>query len=54
MKLRSVAALADREATSMGALRAVLDDVIKQKLALPEGCSVTYELAAVEIFEELL
>ncbi|MCK1417627.1 DUF3427 domain-containing protein [Bradyrhizobium sp. CW4] len=54
MKLRSVAALADREATSMGALRAILDELIKQKLNLPEGCSVTYELETVQILEELL
>lgn len=54
MKLRSVAALADREATSMGALRAVLDEVIKQELNLPEGCSVTYELETVQILEDLL
>ena len=54
MKLRSVAALADREAISMGALRTVLDELIKQELDLPEGCSVTYELEAVQILEELL
>lgn len=54
MKLRSVAALADREATSMGALRAILDELIKQELNLPEGCSVTYELETVRILEELL
>src|SRR6516165_8533556 len=54
MKLRSVAALADREATSMGALRMILDELIKQKLNLPEGCSVTYELETVHILDELL
>jgi hypothetical protein len=54
MKLRSVAALADRNANSMGALRNVLDEVIKQELDLPEGCSVTYELESVEILEDLL
>ena len=54
MKLRAVAALADREATSMGALRMILDELIKQKLNLPEGCSVTYELETVHILDELL
>ena len=54
MKLRSVAALADRNASSMGALRSVLDEVRRQELELPEGCSVTYELESIEILESLL
>jgi len=54
MKLRSIAAIADRNANSIGALRKLLDEVIKEKLDLPEGCSVTYELESVEILENLL
>ena len=54
MKLRSVAALADRSANSIGALRSLLDEVRRQELDLPEGCSVTYELESIEILEGLL
>jgi superfamily II DNA or RNA helicase/HKD family nuclease len=54
MKLRSVAALADRNANSAGALRSILDEIRKQELDLPEGCSVTYELESMEILESLL
>ena len=54
MKLRSVAALADRHANSIGALRNLLDDVRRQELDLPEGCTVTYELESIEILESLL
>ncbi len=54
MKLRSVAALADRNANSIGALRSVLDEIRQQELNLPEGCSVTYELESIEILESLL
>ena len=54
MKLRSVAALADRSANSIGALRSLLDEVRRQELDLPEGCSVTYELESIEILESLL
>jgi hypothetical protein len=54
MKLRSVAALADRDASSMGALRSLLDEVRRQELDLPEGCSVTYELESIEILASLL
>ena len=54
MKLRAVAALADRNASSMGALRSLLDEVRRQELDLPEGCSVTYELESIEILESLL
>ena len=54
MKLRSVAALADRHANSIGALRSLLDEVRRQELDLPEGCAVTYELESIEILESLL
>jgi superfamily II DNA or RNA helicase/diadenosine tetraphosphate (Ap4A) HIT family hydrolase len=54
MKLRSIAALADRNASSIGALRKLLDEVRKQELDLPAGCSVTYELESVEILDSLL
>jgi superfamily II DNA or RNA helicase/diadenosine tetraphosphate (Ap4A) HIT family hydrolase len=54
MKLRSVAALADRNANSLGALRNILDEVIRHELDLPEGCSVTYELESIRILEDLL
>lgn len=54
MKLRSVATLADRNSSSIGALRTLLDEIKKQELNLPEGCSVTYELESVEILESLL
>jgi superfamily II DNA or RNA helicase/HKD family nuclease/diadenosine tetraphosphate (Ap4A) HIT family hydrolase len=54
MKLRAVAALTDRNASSMGALRSLLDEVRRQELDLPEGCSVTYELESIEILESLL
>jgi hypothetical protein len=54
MKLRSIAALADINANSAGALRSVLDEIRKKELDLPEGCSVTYELESIEILENLL
>jgi len=54
MKLRSVAALVDRNANSIGALRKLLDEIRKQDLDLPEGCSVTYELESIKILESLL
>jgi len=54
MKLRSIAALANRNASSLGALRSVLDEIVSEKLDLAEGCSVTYELESIEILESLL
>jgi superfamily II DNA or RNA helicase/diadenosine tetraphosphate (Ap4A) HIT family hydrolase/HKD family nuclease len=54
MKLRSIAALADINANSAGALRSVLDNILKKELHLPEGCSVTYELESIRILESLL
>ncbi len=54
IKLRSIAALADRNANSAGALRSILDDIRKKELELPEGCSVTYELESIDILEKLL
>jgi superfamily II DNA or RNA helicase len=53
-KLRSIAALADINANSAGALRSVLDEIRKKEFDLPEGCSVTYELESIEILESLL
>jgi hypothetical protein len=54
MKLSSIAALAERNATSVGALRSILDEIRRQELDLPEGCSVTYELESIKILESLL
>ncbi len=54
MKLRSVAALAGRNASSIGALRSLLDEIKKQDIDLPVGCSVTYELESIEILDSLL
>jgi superfamily II DNA or RNA helicase/diadenosine tetraphosphate (Ap4A) HIT family hydrolase len=54
MKLRSIAALAERNASSIGALRNILDEVVRNELDLPEGCSVTYELESIKILESLL
>jgi superfamily II DNA or RNA helicase/HKD family nuclease/diadenosine tetraphosphate (Ap4A) HIT family hydrolase len=54
MKLRSVAALAERDTNSIGALRNLLDEIRRQELDLPEGCSVTYELESIAILESLL
>jgi len=53
-KLSSIAALAERNATSIGALRSVLDEIRRQELDLPEGCSVTYELESIQMLESLL
>jgi superfamily II DNA or RNA helicase/diadenosine tetraphosphate (Ap4A) HIT family hydrolase len=53
-KLRAIAALAGREANSDAALRQTLDDVMRQQLQLPAGCSVTYDLVSVEILQSLL
>ncbi|MDP3689906.1 DUF3427 domain-containing protein, partial [Bradyrhizobium sp.] len=54
MKLQSVAAVAGKNANSIGALRNILDEVIRQEFDLPEGCAVTYELESIKILEELL
>lgn len=54
MKLRSIAAVAGKNANSTGALRSILNEVIRQELDLPEGCSVTYELESIKILEDLL
>ena len=54
IKLRSIAALANRNANSAGALRSILDDIRKKELELPEGCFVTYELESIDILEKLL
>jgi hypothetical protein len=53
-KLRAIAALAGREANSDAALRQTLDDVMRERLHLPPGCSVTYDLVSVEILQRLL
>ena len=53
MKLRSVAALAGRNANSIGALRSLLDEV-RRKNSISRGLLVTYELESIEILEGLL
>lgn len=54
MKLRSIAALTGRNASSIGALRNLLDEIRKGELDLPEDCSVTYELESIDILSNLL
>ena len=49
-----MAALANRDANSIGALRSTLEEAVRGELNLPEGCSVTYELESIEILESLL
>ncbi|MHB2165629.1 DUF3427 domain-containing protein [Alsobacter sp. R-9] len=53
-KLRSIAAMTGMEANSDGALRRVLDAVRSGGLDLPDGCSVTYDLEAVDSLSTLL
>lgn len=54
VKLRAIAALTGRNASSMGALRRILDEVIRKDFDLPDGCSVTYELESIKILDALL
>ncbi|WP_404292128.1 DUF3427 domain-containing protein [Microvirga sp. RSM25] len=54
MKLRAIAALANRDAETSGRLREVLDELVSDSISLPLGCEVTYDLAAVEILRHLL
>lgn len=53
-KLRALALVADREAASIGRQREVLEAIVSNRLILPPGCEVTYDLAAVDILKELL
>ncbi|WP_134500732.1 DUF3427 domain-containing protein [Microvirga pakistanensis] len=54
MKLRAIAALANRDAETSGRLREVLEGLISESISLPLGCEVTYDLTAVEILRQLL
>jgi superfamily II DNA or RNA helicase/diadenosine tetraphosphate (Ap4A) HIT family hydrolase len=54
MKLRGVAALANRDAESTGRLRGFLDDFVAEDVNLPPGCEVTYDLTAIDILKQLL
>ncbi|RUX10408.1 DUF3427 domain-containing protein, partial [Mesorhizobium sp. M2A.F.Ca.ET.037.01.1.1] len=54
MKLRSLAALVNREAESKGRLRTMLEEILGGTIALPPGCEITYDLAAVDILQNLL
>jgi superfamily II DNA or RNA helicase/HKD family nuclease/diadenosine tetraphosphate (Ap4A) HIT family hydrolase len=54
MKLRALAALVNREAESKGRLREVLEEILGETIALPPGCEITYNLAAVDILQNLL
>ncbi|RVJ12582.1 DUF3427 domain-containing protein [Sinorhizobium medicae] len=54
MKLRAIAALANQDAATSGRLREILDEVVTDRISLPAGCDVTYDLAAIEILKQLL
>ncbi len=54
MKLRAIAALANQDAATRGRLREILDEVVTDRISLPPGCNVTYDLAAIEILKQLL
>ncbi|MGH0280443.1 DUF3427 domain-containing protein [Sinorhizobium meliloti] len=54
MKLRAIAALANQDAATSGRLREILDEVVADRISLPAGCDVTYDLAAIEILKQLL
>jgi superfamily II DNA or RNA helicase/HKD family nuclease len=54
MKLRAIALIADRDAETSGRQREVLEGIINERISLPAGCEVTYDLAAIEILKELL
>jgi Helicase conserved C-terminal domain len=54
MKLRGMAALANRDAETSGRLRELLDEFVSESISLPPGCEVTYDLTAVEILRQLL
>jgi hypothetical protein len=43
MKLRGIAAIADRDADSNGRQREVLEAIRDNRITLPAGCDVTYE-----------
>jgi hypothetical protein len=54
MKLRAIAALANREAETSGRLRELLDQFVAETISLPPGCEVTYDLTAIDILRQLL
>jgi hypothetical protein len=54
MKLRGIAAIADRDAESSGRQREVLSAIRDHRISLPVGCDVTYETEAIDILEALL
>jgi len=53
-KLRALAVIADHDAESAGKQREVLESIVNGRLVLPPGCDVTYDLATIEILENLL
>jgi superfamily II DNA or RNA helicase/diadenosine tetraphosphate (Ap4A) HIT family hydrolase len=54
MKLRGIAAIADKDAESAGHQREVLAAIRDDRISLPAGCEVTYETVAIDILEALL
>jgi len=54
MKLRGIAAIADRDAESAGHQREVLAAIRDHRISMPAGCEVTYETEAIDILETLL
>ncbi len=54
MKLRGIALIVDRDAETSGRQREILEAIIDDRISLPAGCDITYELAAIEILKNLL
>jgi hypothetical protein len=54
MKLRGIAAIADKDTESAGHQRELLAAIRDQRITLPAGCEVTYETVAIDILEALL
>jgi superfamily II DNA or RNA helicase/HKD family nuclease/diadenosine tetraphosphate (Ap4A) HIT family hydrolase len=54
MKLRAIAALANRDAGTSAHLREILDEFVSESISLPPGCEVTYDLTVVDILRQLL
>jgi superfamily II DNA or RNA helicase len=54
MKLRGLALIADREVDGFGSQRELLEALVGDRISLPAGCEVTYDLTAIEILEQLL
>ena len=53
-KLRGLAMIADSDVASTGRQRELLELILGDRLSLPPGCEVTYDLRAVEILKALL